>query len=121
MFATGFGAGGLLGYGLNLPDLLTLVPAFGSGIVMGVAAYAFLRWIYNAQGSSDTTQDDYIGLQGVVITSIPEGGIGQVGVTVKLQRKNIPAKSKDGKPIPRGTRVFITQAEEGGVFVVEKA
>jgi membrane protein implicated in regulation of membrane protease activity len=120
MFATGFGAGGLLGYGLGLTDLFTLIPAFGSGIVMGVVAYLLLRYLYKAQGSTDISQNDYIGLKGVVITTIPENGLGQVGVTVKLHRKNVAAKSKDGSLIPHQTKVFITQAQEGGVFIVEK-
>lgn len=119
MFTTGFGAGGLLGYGLGLPDLLTLIPAFGSGIVMGVVAYLFLMLLYKSQGSTDIDQKDYIGLLGVVITTIPENGLGQVGVTVKLHRKNVGAKSTDGSSIPLRTRVFINQVE-GGVFIVEK-
>lgn len=121
MFTTGFGAGGLLGYALGFSDLLTLVPAFGVGVVMGIVAYFFLRWLYNSQGSSDTSQSDYIGLFGSVITSIPEGGLGQVAVTVKLQRKNVSAKSSDGKSIALRTKVFIVQADEGGVFIVKRA
>jgi hypothetical protein len=121
MFTTGFGAGGLLGYGLGLSDFLTLLPAFGSGIVMGAVAYVFLRFLYKDQGSTDISQNDYIGLPGVVITTIPENGLGQVGVTVKLHRRNVAAQSKDGSKIPFQSNVYITEVLEGGIFVVEKA
>jgi len=119
MFAVGFGAGGLVGEGLGLPDPLTLVPAGGVGLVTSAAMWLFLRFLYAEQRSTSIQAPDYIGLIGRVTISIPEGKPGQVALIVRGQRMNVPARSEDGSPIPAQAQVEVLSMEGGMVVVTE--
>jgi membrane protein implicated in regulation of membrane protease activity len=119
MFLSGFGAGGLVGTGMGLSEPFTLIPAFGFGIVAGVVTWQFLRFFYREQASTSIQPTDYIGLIGRVTVSIPEGRLGQVALEVKLQKRNMPARSEDGSPIPTQTQVQVVSME-GGTLVVKK-
>ena len=119
MFASGFGAGGLTGTGLGLSEPWTLVPAFGFGLVAGVLTWQFLRFFYREQASTSIQPADYVGLIGRVITSIPEGRLGQVTLDVKLQKKNLPARSEDDGAIASQTQVQVVSME-GGTLIVKK-
>ena len=120
MFAAGFGAGGLIGYASGLPDLQTLIPATLAGLMLGLMGYLLLRLFWKGQGSTDISPTDYVGLEGTVFVSIPEGKLGQVAVSVKMHRKHLAARSKDGSEIKSGTKVFIVGVEEGGICTVKK-
>ncbi len=119
MFASGFGAGGLIGTGLGLSDPWTLVPAFGFGLVAGALTWQFLRFFYREQATTSIQPKDYVGLIGRVITSIPEGGLGRVTLDVKLQKKNLPALSEDESEIASQTQVIVVSME-GGTVIVKK-
>lgn len=119
MFLSGFGAGGLVGTGMNLPEAWTLVPAFGFGLVAGVATWQFLRFFFREQATTSIQPADYVGLMGRVTVSIPADRLGLVALEVKLQRKNMPARSADSTPIPAQTHVQVVGIE-GGTLVVEK-
>lgn len=119
MFAAGFGAGGLVGSGLGLSEPLTLVPAFGFGVLAGVLSYLVVRFLYGEQGSTVIEPSDYIGLVGRISIPIPKGRLGQVMLDVKLQKKRIPARSEGGEAISTNTQVEIVSAE-GGVLIVRK-
>jgi len=118
MFGVGFGAGGLLGKGLGMPDMLSLLPAGGAGTVAGALMWLFLRLIYGSVGSTSVTPADYAGLIGRVSVAIPGKTAGGVTVVVKGQRKTIPAVSADGGPVPAGAEVAVV-AMNTGVAVVE--
>lgn len=119
MFTTGFGIGGLIGNVLNLSDFFNLLFALGFGVSLGTIAYLILYWFYTSQGSTDIDSQDYIGLSGLVITTIPKEGLGRVNLIVKLHRKNLAAKSEDGSMIPYNTRVFVTE-KEGETLIVRE-
>lgn len=119
-FGTGFGAGGLFGYALGWPDIFTLIPAFGTGLVLAALAYLILRLMWSGQGTTNIDRTDYVGLSGIVNITIPEGGLGQISTTFKLQKKLLPAKSHDGKQISSGSTIFVTEINEGGICMVKK-
>jgi membrane protein implicated in regulation of membrane protease activity len=119
MFAVGFGAGGLIGEGLGLPDSLTLIPASGVGLATAAMMWLFLRFLYAEQRSTSIQAPDYIGLIGRVTITIPEGRPGQVALVVRGQRMNVPARSEDGSRIPAQTQVEVLSMEGGMVIVKE--
>lgn len=119
MFASGFGAGGLVGIGMGLTEAQSLIPAFGIGVVLGFATFQFLRFFYSEQGGTQIQPTDYEGLMGLVTTSIPRNRRGVVMVEVKLQKKNMSARSEDGSPIPAQTQVQVVSME-GGTLIVKK-
>jgi hypothetical protein len=119
MFAVGFGAGGLIGLGLGLPDPLTLVPASGVGLMTAIPMWLFLRFLYAEQASTSIQPPDYVGLIGRVTVSVPEGKPGQVALIVRGQRMNVPARSEDGSPIRAQAQVQVLSMQEGMVIVKE--
>lgn len=119
MFLTGFGAGGLISKGLNWSDELSLLPAFGAGLVAGLVMWWFLKILYASQGSTSIQDADYLGLIGRVTISISDKGRGMVTLTVKGQRMNVPAVSKDGLPIAAHAEVEVI-SKEGGVAIVKE-
>ncbi len=117
MFAVGFGAGGLIGQGLGLPDPVSLVPATGVALATSGTMWLFLRFLHGEQRSTSIQAMDYVGLVGRVIISIPKGRPGQVALIVKGQRMNLPARSEDGSPIATQNQVEVVSME-GGMVVV---
>ncbi len=118
-FAFGFGGGGLAGKGAGMIDFLSLIPAFGAGLVTSLIVWVIARFFYAAQGSISVQETDYIGLIARVFIPIPEDGMGLVAVTVKGEIKNIPASSGDKTVIPAQTQVEIV-GMEGGTALVKK-
>lgn len=119
MLAVGFGAGGIAGKGLGMPDLLSLAPASGVGIVFWALMWFILRFLYASQGSTSVQATDYIGLIGRVSITIPEKGKGGVNLIVKEERRIVPAYSEDGSAIPAQAEVAVISME-GGVLIVKK-
>jgi membrane protein implicated in regulation of membrane protease activity len=114
---------GIAGLGVHsILDLSTLsVPiALGTGVGSGWTLRTLLRMLRRVEGSSHATRRSTIGSQGEVITSIPVGGVGQVAITSGGQRLNAPARSRNGRPIPKGARVFISKVD-GATFEVGPA
>ncbi len=119
MFVVGFGAGGLIGQGLGIPDPLSLVPAMGLGLATAIPMWLFLRFLYGEQASTSIQATDYLGLVGRVTVSIPKGRLGQVALIVRGQRMNVPARSEDGSPIRAQAQVEVVSMEGGMVIVKE--
>ncbi|MHB0879081.1 MAG: hypothetical protein ACYC5O_23840 [Anaerolineae bacterium] len=118
MFGAGFGAGGLLGKGLGLTDIASLVPAVGTGTIAGALMYVFMRYVYGSVGTTSIGARDYVGLICRVSVPIPANGAGGISVVVKGQMKNIPAITADGAAVPAHAEVAIV-AMDGGTAVVE--
>ncbi len=112
---TGLGVDTVLGHGL-----IALPIAGGTGFVSGWSLRKGLSMLRRVEASSHTQRRSTIGTTGEVITSIPEGGVGQVVIISGGQRINAPARSRDGAPISRGARVFISRVD-GPTFEVEQA
>ena len=117
-FGAGFGAGGLIGKGLEMSDPHSLIPAGSVGLIMAIGMWVFLRVLYTQQGSTSVGQSDYIGSICRVNVSIPGNGRGVIAVDVKGERKNIAAISADGSAIPDQAEVHIVSME-GGIAVVK--
>ncbi|MCJ7792660.1 MAG: NfeD family protein [Candidatus Marinimicrobia bacterium] len=119
MFGVGFGAGGLIGTGLNWSPPLTLIPATGGGSFCAVVMFLFLRFLYGEQGTTSIQPKDYVGLIGRVTVSLPERKPGQVALVVKGQRMNVPARAENFQPIPSQTEVEVISMEGGTAIVKE--
>lgn len=102
----------------------TILVASIWGIVAGLL-FAFIAWWLTSfatkqQASSVIDSSDLIGKTGVVHTSVPEGGTGEVQIEYAGQRKYMPAKSQEDQPISSGTIVFIKD-HVSGVLIVSKS
>jgi membrane-bound ClpP family serine protease len=64
------------------------------------------------------TRSDLVGRLGVVVTSIPAAGYGEVRITIGGQPVKLNARSD--KPVAMGARVFVIEAPTDTSVVVEE-
>ena len=64
--------------------------------------------------------DNAVGQEGSVYLTIPEGGSGQVRVTVQGALKIFDAVSESGGEIPTGENIKVTKVISGSTLVVRK-
>lgn len=62
--------------------------------------------------------EDLKGMEAEIITPIPEGGYGEITVTMKSGIKSLPARSATGQPIDRGVQIFIYDIVDDDVLVL---
>lgn len=94
MIATGFGAAvGALG-------------GLASGLVIGALALLMTRALIDMPTDPTMRTADLVGARGVVITRIPESGLGEVSLTHAGQIKKLSARAPE--PVAEGTPVVVT-------------
>jgi membrane-bound ClpP family serine protease len=71
------------------------------------------------QAGAEFSLDDMVGRTVQVITTIPEGGTGEIAVEAKGSRINGPAKSVDGRAIPRNAAVTVVRVV-GNLYYVQE-
>jgi membrane protein implicated in regulation of membrane protease activity len=118
-FITTFG-----GVGLIVNNLTSLLPVLGllistaSGLALSSALFLlFARVLMATQGSTAVQIGELAGQAGEVTAPIPEGKVGEVVFVARGTRMRSPARSADGRAIPRGTMVEIME-EVGNVVIV---
>jgi hypothetical protein len=119
-FLTGFGGGGLLANSyFQLPMGKGVVVAILTGIALSGGTFGVLTLLFrNTQAGAEFSLDEMVGRIVQIITPIPENGTGEVALTVKGTRIAGPARSVDGKPIPRSTPVTVVRVV-GNVYYVQ--
>ena len=118
LFTAGFGAGGYFAslYRLSVP--VTLLFGVLGGAILASIGYFIINIFYRRQGNSNVYSEEYIGLTGIVVTSINADGVGQVRCAVGAQRETFLAKSVDGNAIPINSVVRVTDMV-GSTAIVE--
>lgn len=120
VFVTCFGAFGAIAtqYGLSP------APAAGIGLIGGVVfggiLWAFARFLWAQQSSSDVVSGDLVGRSGRVVVAIPAGGVGQVRVQVGEQLIDKIARAEDSGAIVDSAVVTVV-SELGETVVVRRA
>lgn len=89
-----------------------------SGLVAGFLAARLMQVVSRQQISSTQSMSDFVGTYGVVTTSIPTHGIGEVEVTLGGQRKYFQASSRSGGDIHQNASVKVV-SYAGSNLVVE--
>lgn len=110
-FITGFGGGGVVAhYLLDWALLPGLGAATATGLALAGAAFAILEMIFSrTQAGAEFRTAEAVGRSAEVITSIPEGGIGEIAFLLRGQRQIAGARSADGRRIAKGEAVTIEQ------------
>ncbi len=115
-FTAGWGWGGLIGLDLGW-GLLSL--PFGMIVGLGLAAVVlyFMRFLYAQEATSTVGVAHMIGQEGVVLTTIPSGGTGEIRLNVRGTSLKCLARSDSEEAIPAGATISVVE-EVGGTLVV---
>jgi membrane protein implicated in regulation of membrane protease activity len=114
--AFGFGAALILS-GTSAGTGVAALGGLGSGIVVGGVAGFFTRSLMNMPTDGSVRSSDMTGLNGTVITRIPEEGLGEVSVSFHGQLMKMSARSSSA--VSAGTPVTITAVISPSSVVVE--
>lgn len=116
VFVTAFGGFGAVGthYGLSTPGASAL--GFFSGLFFASIIYAFARFLFSQQATTEIRSADVVGQTARIVVSIPKGGVGQVRCRVGEELIDKMARSADGRPIPENTVVKVQEVL--GEFVI---
>src|SRR5262245_61920243 len=113
------GAWGLIALkGFGASDTGSLLIAVPAAVVTAYGiTYIGFRIVSGSRGSSEIRLADLEGAPAEVTTPIPEGGLGEVAAMIRGQRYSGPARTADGRAVPRGSLVTV-KAMVGGTMVV---
>ncbi|MGH9777080.1 MAG: hypothetical protein ACRD5I_01590 [Candidatus Acidiferrales bacterium] len=109
VFIMAFGGFGAIGIHYGLSTLTSSLVGTGSGVVFGGIVYAFARFLYGQQSSSEVRTADLVGQVARVIIAIPAGGLGQVRCQIGEALVDKIARTQDGAAVPENSMVKIEE------------
>ena len=91
-------------------------------IAAGVSGSAIVFWfivkfLLTHDQALDPSDYDRVGVLGRVISTIREGGTGEIVFSQEGTRQTCGARSEDGEALTRGTEVIVTRYEHGLAYV----
>jgi len=117
-FVTAFGAFGLVSSQLfEAPPGISLLFAAGGGLGVGVIVQLIFIYVFSPQTSSLRTHKDVIGSTAEVITSIPDGGVGQIALVARGSRVTYSARTNSGQIFKQGEIVRVVEIIGSIAFV----
>lgn len=119
VFITGFGGFGAVGIHYGLSPMGASLVGFASGLIFASVIYAFARFLYGQQATSQVDAADLIGQNARVVVAIPAGGVGQIRCRVGEELVDKVAQSRDGASIPENASVRIDEIL-GETVIVKK-
>lgn len=121
-FLIGFGAAGLIAYGILKVALLSLIPALAIGSLFWYIVRKLLSSMLKGQSKFLTTSlDDIIGVTGTVSSVISDQRVGEVIYTIEGGTRSIPAKHKHSGEVPKGEIVVIISIVDGVAMIVKNS
>ncbi|GAB3352843.1 hypothetical protein [Modestobacter lapidis] len=121
---TGFGGAAVSALLPDLPGVVTVLGSLAGGLVVALplaAGAVRLSAAFRDMPTEPTlTRAHLLGAQGVVVSRVPAGGLGEVRLTVAGQQLKYHARSD--VPLPTGTPVYVVDTPtETSVQVVSTA
>jgi membrane protein implicated in regulation of membrane protease activity len=120
VFITAFGAFGAIATRNGLGPGPASAVGLGSGVVFGAIIYAFLRFLYGQQVTSEVLASDLVGQNARVVVAIPANGVGQVRCRIGEELVDKIAQARDGVAIAENTPVRIEEVL-GETVIVKRA
>jgi membrane protein implicated in regulation of membrane protease activity len=122
-FVGAFGFGGAIAAELTEGDAgVTVLVAVIAGVAVALptawGTMLLARAANRMRTDATPTRADMVGRLGVVVTSIPAEGYGEVRVTIGGQPVKLNARAD--KPVAMGARVFVVEAPTDTSVVVEE-
>lgn len=120
LFCVGLGVGGSLATVYGCRVTTSALIGLATGLSLGALMIFALRALHSQQAHSNLEIQTAIGRVGTVVTEIPAGGTGEVGISVSGQYTTFFARSSDEHGFLRG-RLVKVKLVSGSVLVVEPA
>ena len=120
VFITAFGGFGAIATHYGLSTLASSGAGFASGLFFASLIYAFARFLYGQQASSEVRSRDIIGQTARVVVAIPAGGVGQVRCQLGEELIDKIARSRDSDGIPENAVVQVDEVLGETVIVRRK-
>lgn len=117
LLATGFGGVGLVVYLQSGKLVFSTIAGFVVGYGFAFLMLYLVRMLKKQQANSIISMDSAIGSKGVIVTSIPVGGLGEVRLVISGVQMTKMCVAKGGKAITSGTSVQV-EGVNGGTIVV---
>lgn len=118
LFLTAFGATGAMARMYGLGHAASSAIGIGAGLVVGFAGYKLIALFMGQQSSSLIESDEMVGAVGQVSIAIPQGGVGQVSVSVNEKRLYPMARAAAaGVSIEEGAQVKVVRSTGNTVYV----
>ena len=119
-FLIGFGAAGLIAFGVLKVAILSLIPAMAIGGIFWYAVRKLLSTLLKRQSKFLTTSlDDIIGVTGTVSSVLSDQRVGEVIYTIEGDTRAIPAKHKYSEEVQKGENVVIIGIFDGVAMIVK--
>lgn len=120
IFGAFFGLTGLITrLWFEMSTIPSILWATGIGLILGIVAQLVFIYVLSPTVSQTfSLQEDAVGREADVTTTIPGSGLGAIAYNNKTGRVSLGARSETGNPIPTGTIVTIQQIS-GRVAVVK--
>lgn len=116
-FLTAFGVGGVVARYYSLSHPASSGVGVAAGMVFAGVVYQFAKFLYSQQASSEVRMTSLVGRAAEVSVAIPQGGVGQIALSFGGERSEHIARATDGRALPRGTAVVITDLRGDSVLV----
>ena len=92
--------------------------ATSAGISGAALVFWFIvKFLLTHDQALDPADYDRVGVLGRVISTIREGGTGEIVFSQEGTRQTCGARSEDGQALARGTEVIVTRYEHGLAYV----
>jgi hypothetical protein len=111
--AASFGLAGTMASLLGLPEMLVLAVAVVSGGTLGTGAAWFFRALKRDSVSGDTSFDRFAGEEAKVVVGIRGHQHGKIVVHTLAGRVEMPATTRDERPIAAGSTVIVASVHNG--------
>jgi membrane protein implicated in regulation of membrane protease activity len=119
VFITAFGGFGAAATHAGMAVFAATGIGFTGGVIFGGAIYAFARFLYGQQASSEVRSSDLVGQTARVVVTIPAGGIGQIRCRIGEELIDKVARSRDGELVTENTPVTVEEVL-GETVIVKK-
>lgn len=119
VFITAFGGFGAIATHYGFGPFPASLIGLASGFLFGGAVYAFARFLYGQQASSELKSSDLVGQSARVVVGIPAGGVGQIRCRLGEELIDKVARANDGVAIPENVTVKVEEVL-GEVVIVRK-
>jgi membrane protein implicated in regulation of membrane protease activity len=120
VFVTAFGGAGAVATHYELSPLPASGIGFVSGMFFASLIWAFARFLYGQQATTEVRSSDLVGHSARVVVAIPAGGVGQVRCQIGEELIDKIARCQDQQAVPENSVVKVEEVL-GEIVIVRRS